>query len=201
MTNRIIFLLLIGSIVTGCSSSKRLNLWTKQSKVDEVKGFESKLNPDLKLLEKNVSLSESIFPKVKEFEMSNPLIVRREKTHLLPIYAEYFYSKPDSTLRYVSYDWENNRYGNYNNDQIKWESEAVKLNAYKTEYGRIKKQLVKQFGQPTKQSEEPVKTINDHGGPNFLFQNTTWETEEKLIKLNMIFGASTYRIRLNYYWK
>jgi len=203
MIRKLTLLILFGLIVTGCSSSKKLNLWTKQTKVDEVKSFESKLNPDLEFLKMNVSLSESIFPRVKEFDMANPLIARREKTNLLPIYVEYFYSKPDSILRYVSYDWENNRYGNYNDKKKDWETQSTKLTEYNVEYELIKTQLIKEFGQPTQQDKEPIQTLFEHGEPNsnYSLRNTIWETEKKFMKLNMIFGASTYRIRLYYYWK
>jgi hypothetical protein len=201
MIRQFTLLILFALIVTGCSSTKKLNLWTKQSKVEEIKEFESKLNPDLEFLEMNVSLSESIFPRVKEFDMSKPLIVRREKTSLLPIYAEYFYSKPDSILRYVSYDWENNRYGNYNDKKKDWEKQSTKLTEYNAEYERIKNQLIKEFGQPNKQDKEPQETKSDYGGPDYLSRNTIWESDKKFMKLNMIFGASTYRIRLYYYWK
>jgi hypothetical protein len=79
MTKKFKLLILVVIIATSCSSSKKLNLWTKQSKIKEVKNFESRLNPNSDFLNQNVSLSESIYPKVKEFEMANPLIIKREK--------------------------------------------------------------------------------------------------------------------------
>ncbi len=201
MIRQFTLLILFTLILTGCSSTKNLNLWTKQSKIGEVKKFESELNPDLEFLEMNVSLSESIFPRVKEFDMSKPLIVRREKTSLLPIYAEYFHSKPDSILRYISYDWENNRYGNYNDKKKDWEKQSTKLTEYNAEYERIKKQLIKEFNQPIKEDDGPQETKSDYGGPDYLSRNAIWESDKRFMKLNMIFGASTYRIRLYYYWK
>ena len=201
MKRQFTLLILFTFILAGCSSSKKLNLWTKQSKIGEVKKFETELNPNSEFLEMNVSLSESIFPRVKEFDMSKPLIVRREKTSLLPIYAEYFYSKPDSILRYISYDWENNRYGNYNDKKKDWEKQSTKLTEYNAEYERIKKQLIKEFNQPINQDDGPQETKSDYGRPDYLSRNTIWETDKRFMKLNMIFGASTYRIRLYYYWK
>lgn len=194
-------LILVGIVTTSCSSSKKLDLWTKQSKIEEVKNFESRLNPNSKFLNQNVSLSESIYPRVKEFEMANPLIIKREKTGLLPVYAEYFYSKPDSILRYVSYDWENNRYGNYFDKEKDWESQNKKLTKYNAEYERIKKQLISEFGQPIEQDNQPQETKSNYGRTDYLSRNTNWETDDRFMKLIMIFGASTYRIRLYYYWK
>lgn len=201
MTRKFKLLILIGFIISSCSSSKKLDLWTKQSTIEEVKNFESQLNPNSEFLNQNVSLSESIYPKVKEFEMANPLIIKRQKTNLLPVYAEYFYSKPDSILRYVSYDWENNRYGNYFDKKKDWETQSKKLTEYNAEYERIKKQLISEFGQPIEQDNQPQETKSDYGGPDYLSRNTIWESESKFMKLNMIFGASTYRIRFYYYWK
>lgn len=201
MTRKFKLLILIGFIISSCSSSKKLDLWTKQSTIEEVKNFESQLNPNSEFLNQNVSLSESIYPKVKEFEMANPLIIKRQKTNLLQVYAEYFYSKPDSILRYVSYDWENNRYGNYYDKKKDWETQSKKLTEYNAKYERIKKQLISEFGQPIEQDNQPQETKSDYGGTDYLSRNTIWESESKFMKLNMIFGASTYRIRLYYYWK
>ena len=203
MKRKFILPIIFCLIITGCSTSKKLNIWTKQSNIDEVKKFESELNPDSKFLDMNVSLSESIFPTVKEFDMANPLIAPRGKTDFLPIYAEYFYSKPDSILRYVSYEWENNRYGNFNDKKKSWENESTKLDEYDAEYNRIKFLLIEQFGLPKEQDVGPLKELSDHdiGGPNYYSRNTIWETNMRYMKLNMIFGGSTYRIRLYYYWK
>ena len=195
------YLIFIGIVTTSCSSSKKLNLWTKQSKIEEVRNFESQLNPNSEFLNQNVSLSESIYPRVKEFEMANPLIVKREKEGLLPVYVEYFYSKPDSVIRYVSYDWENNRYGNYFDRKKDWELQSKKLAEYNAEYDRIKKQLTSKFGQPMEQDSHPQEVKSEDGRPSYLLRNTIWESDERFMKLNMIFGASTYRIRLYYYWK
>ncbi|HCV80741.1 MAG: hypothetical protein CMP12_11750 [Zunongwangia sp.] len=195
------YLIFIGIVTTSCSSSKKLNLWTKQSKIEEVRNFESQLNPNSEFLNQNVSLSESIYPRVKEFEMANPLIVKREKEGLLPVYVEYFYSKPDSVIRYVSYDWENNRYGNYFDRKKDWELQSKKLAEYNAEYDRIKKQLTSKFGQPMEQDSQPQEVKSEDGRPSYLLRNTIWESDERFMKLNMIFGASTYRIRLYYYWK
>lgn len=201
MTKNFKLLILIGIITTSCSSSKNLNLWTKQSNIEEVKNFESRLNPGSEFLNQNVSLSESIYPRVKEFEMANPLIIRRENIGLLPVYAEYFYSKPDSIIRYVSYDWENNRYGNFFDKKRDWEAQSKELTEYNAEYERIKKQLILEFGQPIKQDNQPQETKSDYSGQDYLSRNTVWESDKIFMKLNMIFGASTYRIRLYYYWK
>lgn len=160
------YLIFIGIVTTSCSSSKKLNLWTKQSKIEEVRNFESQLNPNSEFLNQNVSLSESIYPRVKEFEMANPLIVKREKEGLLPVYVEYFYSKPDSVIRYVSYDWENNRYGNYFDRKKDWELQSKKLAEYNAEYDRIKKQLTSKFGQPMEQDSQPQEVKSEDGRPS-----------------------------------
>ncbi len=201
MVKRFTLLILIGVIASSCSSSKKLDVWTKQSQIKKVKDFESKLNSNSEFLNQNVSLSESMYPRVNEFEMANPIIVKREGDGILTVYAEYFFSKPDSVLRYVSYDWENNRYGSPSNKQGNLKLKSKKLKDYNSEYERIKQQLISEFGQPNKQDTKPQETKSDYGGPDYLSRSTIWESHERFSKLSMIFGASTYRIRLYYYWK
>ena len=51
------------------------------------------------------------------------------------------------------------------------------------------------------QDSQPQEVKSEDGRPSYLLRNTIWESDERFMKLNMIFGASTYRIRLYYYWK
>lgn len=199
-------LLLIG---IGCTTTKTIDsiqedaieIWTKQSKVDQVIEYEKSLSSDYEILEKNVSLSKSVFPNLGVYKIGNPFIVKRKQTGFLPVYSEYFFSKEDRILRYVSYDWERERFGNYFKKQEIWKEESTKLDGYNKEYERLKTALIKEFGNPKSQDVEPQITKSSSGGKDYLSRNTVWETDESNIKLNMIFASTTYRIRLNYYWK
>ncbi|QIL41541.1 hypothetical protein G7074_21105 [Pedobacter sp. HDW13] len=99
-----------------------------------------------------------------------------------------------STL--ISYDWEVERYANLNQMLANRKTESAKLENYSKEYLRIRKQLIKQFGK----ADEQPKFLNDEG-TKYLNQDTLWESEEVHANLNMIFCASTQRIRLTLYWK
>lgn len=175
------------------------NIWTKQTKMTEVIAFERQLNPQVKFLSQKVRLSKDYYPLGERHKTVNPIIVQRKATGKLPIYAEYFYTEPDSILRLASYDWEARRYGDLKEILEARKSEKEKLNIYLSEYERIRNELIGTFGKPAKADKKP-KTLSDEG-VSYLNQNTLWETEELHADLNMIFSDGTQRIRLTLYWK
>lgn len=181
------------------SSFGQEKIWTTQSKVGDVIAFEKQINPNAKFLNQSVSLSQDYYPLLDKYPVANPVIVQREALFYLPIYAEYYFSPSDSTLRLLSYDWEKDRYGNYFDKQKMWKEEAKKLETYNSEYERIKKMLSVQLGTPT-ETDSAVKTVTYEGGKYFT-RKTLWETENVHAELNMIFESITYRIRLTLYWK
>lgn len=174
-------------------------LWTKQSKIKEVIAFEKEINPKVQFLNKNVRLSNDYYPLGDKYEVTNPIVVQREALMYLPIYAEYFYSSSDSILRLVSYDWEKDRYGNYNDKLKIWKEESKKLTLYNEEYERIKTILLVQLGTPTS-SDTKFKEVSYYKGKYFT-RETLWNSEDIYAKLNMIFESTTYRIRMTIYWK
>jgi len=178
-----------------------VKIWTDQTTVDKAIEFEKSLYNKIEFLEKNVFLSESIYPLIDQYELANPIIVQREQTGFLPVYAEYFYSKSDSIIRYISYDWEKEKYGNFFKKQKMWKEENQRLKEYNSEYKRVKSTLIAQLGEPSSQDSEPQKTESTSGRGDYLSRNTVWETDEYYSELNMIFESMTYRIRWYYYWK
>jgi hypothetical protein len=174
-------------------------LWTKQSKIDEVIAFEKEINPNIQFLNKNVSLSKDYYPLADKYKVTNPIIVQREPLVYLPVYAEYFYTSADSILRLVSYDWEKDRYSNYNDKQKMWKDESKKFGSYNDEYERIKTILLGQLGTPTS-TDTKAKEENSSRGKYFT-RETLWNSEDIYAELNMIFESMTYRIRLTIYWK
>jgi hypothetical protein len=175
------------------------SVWTKQRKISEVIDFERKLDPDVKFLFRNVSLSKEYYPFADRYQTVNPVIVERKAIGALPVYAEYFYTLKDSLLRLVSYDWEKGRYGDLKNILESRKEQGGKLEIYLGEYERIRGQLLKTFGKPDQADEKP-NTVSDEG-QKYLNQNTLWETDEVNADLNLIFSAGTQRIRLTLYWK
>ncbi len=201
MNHKLIILLVTCITFSSCSRKKVIDIWTNQSLIQEVREYEMELNINFVVLNKYVSLSESMFPLVSKYDFGDPLIIKRSKKNYLPVYAEYYYSRPDSILRYISYNLEIDRYGNYNNKQNIWNLESSKLNEYNLEFEKVKQQLTKEFGKPNEEDSKPQSTKSVHGGPDYLSRNTIWEDESRFMKLNLIFAKNTYRIRLYYYWK
>jgi len=179
----------------------KIQIWTEQTKINAVLEFERSLNEDHEIIERNVGISKSTFPYIDEYELANPIIVLRPSKNDLPIYTEYFFSLPDSTLRFVSYDWEIDRYGNYNDKQKIWKREANKLGQYNEKYEDIKTYLIDKLGQPTEQDFEPQRTKSQWGNSDYWSRKTTWENKEVISSLSLVFASNTYRIRWNYYWK
>lgn len=198
-------MLLLTSTLFILASFSKVNddvkIWTKQTNINKAIDFEKSISNKLEYLNMNVSLSKSIYPLIDKYRIAKPIIIQRQQAGFLPLYAEYFYSEPDSIVRYINYDWEKGKYGNFFKKQEIWKEESVKLNEYNSEYEKIKTTLMIQLGKPTTQDTEPQKTESTSGRGAYLSRNTVWETENYYSKLNLIFESMTYRIRWQYYWK
>jgi len=177
------------------------NIWTNQTKIDKVIQYEKTTNAKAEFLNMNVMLSKSIYPLKDTFKIVNPIIVKREQSGFLPLYVEYFYSVPDSILRYISYDWERAKFDNFFQKTKIWKEESNKLKEYNSEYERIKRHLLTQLGAPTNEDSAPQKILSNENRGEYFTRNTTWDASDYHAELKMIFGSMTYRIRMNYYWK
>ena len=185
---------------TTMSQKSELEIWTKQTKVQEAIDFEKSINTKYEKLEQSVSLSKSIYPLLDKYKLAQPFISKRVKTGFLEVYAEYFYSQSDSTLRFVSYNWERDQFGNFFKKQEIWKEESGKLREYNSEYEKIKADLIIKFGKPFKQDSKPQTIKGTSGRRDYLSRKTIWQNEEYYAELSMIFETITYRIRLDYYW-
>ena len=180
---------------------EEIKIWTEQTTIDKAIDFENSLGEKIEHLEIKISLSKSIYPLVDKYKIAQPIIVQRKQTGFLPLNVEYFYSEPDSIIRYVSYDWEKEMYVNFMEKQKTWKVESKKLKEYNAEYEKIKATLIEELGQPTTQDKEPQKTKSTSERGDYLTRNTVWETDDYYSNLNLIFESMTYRIRCYYYWK
>jgi hypothetical protein len=197
MAARLISFIVLFFNLTVTFSQERL--WLKQTKISEVVAFEKALNPSAQLFSKNVSLSTGYYPLADKYQVTNPITAQRTPFAYLPIYAEYFYTPGDSTLRLISYDWEKDRYGNFFDKQKMWKEENSKLDIYNGEYERIKKDLLTQLGTPTTTDTAPQDVNTD--GQKYISRKTIWENDVFHAELHLIFASTTYRIRLMLYWK
>lgn len=199
--NILILTLILFILASFSGGNDEVKIWTKQATINQAIDFEKSISEKIENLEMNVSLSKSIYPLVDIYKIAKPVIIKRQQTGFLPIYAEYFYSEADSIIRFISYDWEKEKYGNFFKKQEIWKEESKKLKEYNSEYDKIKTTLIVQLGKPTTQDTEPQKTESTSGKGDYLSRNTVWETDDYYSKLNMIFESMTYRIRWHYYWK
>lgn len=190
----IVFVLIISANCFGQDS-----IWIRQAHIREAIAFEKKLDSKSEFLNQNVSLSASYFPLIDKYPLANPIIVKRTQRGFLPLYAEYYYSKADSMLRVVSYDWERDRYGNFFEKGPVFEEESHKLEGYNKEYERIRGILTATIGEPRKTDKGPATKSGSRG--NYLTRDTEWDNEIYHATLSMVFESMTYRIRLNLYWK
>lgn len=196
--------LLIGAIIflTFLSCQNRIvgKYWMNQSKVSEALKFEKSLTQSVEILEQKTFLSESVFPKIDEFEIAQPLIVKRSNDEFLPLHIEYFFSEQDSILRFISYDWEKEKYSSYQEKSQIWKIESTKLDSYNSEYEKIKNELMSELGIPVFADENLITVENKQETESYSKQ-TIWENQNTYSKLTLNFGNQTFRIRLSHYWK
>ena len=173
--------------------------WMHQTKIDEVLKFEKAIKENFEILEQKVLLSPSVFPKVEEMDIEFPFIVKREGG-FLPLYAEYYFTKDDSIIQYISYNWEHERFGSYQAVSALWNKEKFKLSQYDSAYEKIKEYLISELLIPKKEDKELVKRLYG-GNTEYFSKETLWENEDFESKLTLLFGNQTFRIRWVYYWK
>jgi hypothetical protein len=75
-------------------------------------------------------------------------------------------------------------------------SPSFKVLIYGGEYKKILAYLISQLGEPSQSGPRP-----EANAEGYYIRNTEWSTGSTYARLNMIFGGSTYRIRLTLYWK
>jgi len=200
-TKILISIILITTLSSFLIKENDVRIWTQQTNVKKAIEFEKSISEDIEFLKQNVSISKSSFPLVDQFDLVNPIVVKREVDGELPVYGQYFFSKSDSIIRFISYDWEIDKYGNYFKKQEIWKQEAKKIDKYNGKYNQIKSFLSKSFGEPTIEDSEPQVTKSQWGKEDYLSRKTEWETDKVYSSLSLVFASNTYRIRWNYYWK
>lgn len=163
------------------------DLFIQKSNVNEVIEFESELNSDSKFLDENVSLSLQSIPELKQYKVTKPIIVQRPRTEYLPLYTHYYYTEPDSVVRYVNYIWELGLYDNLFEKLKVFEAEKNKIEKYNKEYERIKRNLFKKLGKPKKEDSSPKETKSKSDNESFIdcinFWNHTFWIHSKCIQL------------------
>jgi len=200
-TKILISIILITTLSSFLIKGNDAKIWTEQTNVKKAIKFEKSISENIEFLKQNVSLSKSSFPLVDQYDLANPIVVKREINGKLPVYAQYFFSETDSIIRFVSYDWEIDKYGNYFKKQDIWKQEAKKLDKYNRKYNQIKSFLSESIGKPRIEDSKPKVTKSKWEKEDYLSRKTEWETDKIYSSLSLVFASNTYRIRWNYYWK
>jgi hypothetical protein len=177
------------------------DIWTKQSHVKEIIAYESQLDPYSKFIDHNISLSLNSIPELKKYKVTKPIIVQRQTTEYLPLYTHYYFTESDSIVRYISYNWELELYGNLFKKIELFKKEKDKIKIYNKEYKRIKKDLIKKFGKPKSEDSTPKETSSKNDDEIYLSRLTEWENDKYYSKLSLIFASAAYKIEMTYYWK
>lgn len=188
-------------IITSFSGGdEEVKIWTQQSTINQAIEFEKSIDPTTAFLDKNVLLTKSAYPLFDKYNIARPIIIQRKDSDSLSLYAEYFFSMPDSIIRYISYDWEREKYANYDRKREIWKEEHLKLSEYNSTYEKIKHSLIAQLGLPVTQDKAPKRIKSTTPGGDYLSRYTVWKTDKYYSELDMIFAKGTYRIRWQYYW-
>lgn len=189
-----IYLLFFSSNVVG-----QQDLLINQSKISEVMAFERSLNSDVKFYTGDIELSKDIYPLGDKYRVENPLIVQRNSSDYLPITAEYFFTASDSLVRFISYNWEKNRFGDLSEKMKQDESESKNIIFYNKEFDRIQSVIESYYGKPDYDDKKPQEKSSRKG--TYYLRKSKWDFDDKYGSLTMIFGADTYRISFRIYWK
>lgn len=136
------------------------------------------------------------------FEISTPEVYKRPSLagEEFPLFASYFYSLPDSTIRLVLYEWSKYLYRDEQETKVLWLLEKDKRKGYKSKYYQLKQEFQKLFGPPIGEDDELI-IQQGSGEENIYMLQTTWEQETFGAELYLIFEEQQYSINLKYYWK
>jgi hypothetical protein len=190
-------ILILSTVVTAAQDS----IWTRQVKTSEIIAFEKSMSPETEFLSQTVGMSKDYFPLADKYPLStSPVIAKRKGMGYLPLYAEYFYTKKDSVIRLISYNWERGRYGNFFDLPAIWKEESKNFDVYDELYETLREILNKKFGEPVSTDKKATKVKSKQGG-SYRKRETAWDNESIHASLNMIFASQTYRVRFTMYWK
>ena len=182
-------------LITADQEKIRVEKW----KVEEAIQWEQKINAAGKRHQWKGILFEFTAPLQKEYQFGAPLVFQRAQKGPLPLHVEYFYSLPDSTLRFVIYDWERAKYSTEAEKEKAWKEEPFKKEVYQEKYESLKAKGEKQFGTPKTEDQDwqKMESVSERG--DFLIRLTEWETRDYDIQLYMVFAYLHYSIQFRFY--
>jgi hypothetical protein len=175
-------------------------IFVKQPHMTDVMAYEKSRNRKPDILKHQETLAEKAFPGQDTLNLSNGLIIKQPSEGRLPLHVVYFYSLPDSILRYTACYWELARFDSEKEKEKIHAGESGRLNEYDAMYTTLKMKLANQLGQPLSHDSGPQKGMSSRTG-EFFNRSTVWERADLHAELTLDFKAAEHRIVYTSYWK
>ena len=136
-------------ILSACKSEKHIYDNDKFKDIQELKigkaiEFENNQNAENTTPEYKVQIGKGIYPNEKNFELEKPISFNRKIKGKFDLETKYFYSKKDSLVRVILYQWHNPK--DLNNKLKKNKTKNKKK--FQNKFNSIEKQITKIIGQP-----------------------------------------------------
>lgn len=199
---KIFLVFVVFSFSNFCFGQK--NFLFARKDLTQVRSYEDSIkSKPLGFLKANVG--EGYFPTAKEKKDYYPLFFIRTNDSFSPeLHVQYFYNDHDSSLISTSYDWNIMDYvKNLKTDGDKFNIEIKRKKEYMSKYLSIKKELIKDWGQPSSVEENKTKDgyfhrlIWDNDEINILVL-LKFSTELRQFPGNMKFGSYNIRVKIDY---
>lgn len=175
----------------------------EQRTIDGIKEIERQFK-SRKLKTQKVYLSSAIYPYADKYEVEFPIsYLRLGDTLISSCMVEYYYTKPDSKIRLVMYEWDETQKTDFLTIQSEiMKTERLRFKEYNEKYDQLLNIISNKMGTPF--SDSKLKSIVT-GNSAYNERNTKWKKETITVEQNLIFTTSdnelgTYRIRVAIYW-
>lgn len=173
----------------------------------EIKKIEKAHNSKKYKSSSKISLSESYYPFVNEYDIVQPVLFKRVDDDFMPYKVSYFFDEDSKDVKLISYSWDKGTFiTNFFELQSEMKDEFKRFDEYSNKFDEIQTQLISKLGPPSEGNGDLVKEETTSG--ESWTRNIKWIDEDRTVALNMIFtpkgwqGAiGTYRVRLKVYWE
>lgn len=105
---------------------------------------------------------------------AQPIIYRRKEKNIPDLLVQYSFSKKDSIINNVLYEWDTYNFEKQNNNQKTEKFEKSLIEKYKT----LKKYLINKFGQP--ETKNNYSNLAKYEQKNFFEENSNWKPNDSI---------------------
>lgn len=166
--------------------------------VSEIKDFELNFFSQSGETSIKYSISSELCPPGTDKELAQPLLFKRPETSLPSLEINYYYTPSDSLVQCATYDVASFNY--IKKEILNSDYSNTRLVTAFNEYFNVMESVISQtVTTPVKIDEKPTLQNSEVG--EYWSRNAVWDNEETNIRLFMILGSNTRRIRVVQYWK